>query len=397
MSRLEIENLSKIFVCPSGERVRAVQEATFKVSQGELLALVGPSGSGKTTMLRLIAGLEQPDSGTITIDGLGVNHVAPQDRDVAMVFQNYALYPHMSVYDNLAFGLKLRKFPRAEIERRVEEFSQMLGLNNCLSREPHALSGGQRQRVALGRALVRQPKVLLLDEPLSGLDARMRGQMRYEISMLQRRLGLTMIYVTHDQTEAMSMGDRIAVMNKGAIQQLTSPDNLYRQPCNRFVAEFFGTPPMNFFYGTIVGNGNGTCFRQHEQFSPEKDDDVRSNANQNGLRKNAEQKCTGFSVHLPEERVRGMQGHKEIILGIRPEDIKIAELSVTQENEIKATTERVEMLGAETNLHLDMGPTTCIARVPSANGLALNKIVSLIFDMTQAHFFDSVTEERIDT
>jgi len=369
------------------------------VSQGELLALVGPSGSGKTTMLRLIAGLEQPDSGTISIDGLRVNHAAPQDRDVAMVFQNYALYPHMSVYENLAFGLKLRKVPAAEIERRVQEFSKMLGLHDCLSREPQALSGGQRQRVALGRALARRPKVLLLDEPLSGLDPGMRGQMRREIATLQRRLGLTMLYVTHDQAEAMSMGDRIAVMNKGAIQQITSPADLYRQPCNRFVAEFFGTPPMNFFPGTLIENGSALCFRHDQQDTRQKDERVASNENQNGRSKDAAQKFSGFSMRLPKERNSRMQPHirKRIILGIRPEDIKVSEVSARAENEIEARTQRVEMLGPETNLHLDMGASSCVARIPPGNDLAVNKTVSLIFDMSRAHFFDSVTEERIDS
>jgi multiple sugar transport system ATP-binding protein len=398
MSRLEIENLSKIFVFASGERVSAVQEASLKVSQGELLAVVGPSGSGKTTMLRLIAGLEQPDSGTINIDGLPVNHLRPQDRDVAMVFQHYALYPHMSVYENLTFGLKLRKIPRTEIERRVKEFSQMLALQDCLSREPQALSGGQKQRVALGRALARRPKVLLLDEPLSGLDPGLRGQMRREIVTLQRRLGLTMLYVTHDQTEAMSLGDRIAVIKKGAIQQITTPGDLYRRPCNRFVAEFFGTPPMNFFHGTLVRNGTGLCFRHEQKFIQQKDDMAGSNGNQNSSNKNMAD-FEGFVMRLPEERSSRMQSHlqKPIIFGIRPEDIKIAELSFTQENEITATTEHVEMLGAETNLHLYMGRTSCVARVPSGNDIALKKPVSLIFDMSRAHFFNSVTEERIDS
>jgi len=399
MSRLEIESLSKSFVFASGERVSAVQNASLKVSQGELLALVGPSGSGKTTMLRLIAGLEQPDSGTINIDGLRINDLTPQDRDVAMVFQHYALYPHMSVYENLAFGLKLRKVPRNEIDRRVEEFSQILALNDYLSREPQALSGGQRQRVALGRALALRPKMLLLDEPLSGLDPGLRAQMRREIATLQRRLGLTMLYVTHDQSEAMSLGDRIAVISKGAIQQITTPGDLYRRPCNRFVAEFFGVPPMNFFYGTIVRNGSGLYFRHEQPSTRQADHLVASNANQNGSRKNAPENFPGFCMRLPEAGTSRMQSHlqTQVTLGIRPEDIKIAELSATQENEITARTEHVEMLGAETHLHLDMGAISCVARVRSGDDFALKKTVSLTFDMSRAHYFNSVTEERIDS
>src|SRR5262245_54027493 len=261
MARLSIENLSRTFTVGRDEKVHAIQGVSLNIGEKELMTLVGPSGSGKTTLLRLIAGLEEPDSGTITLGGTILNPVPPKDRDIAMVFQNYALYPHMTVYENLAFGLKLRKVARAEIERRVREAAEMLGLIELLQRYPDALSGGQRQRVALGRALVRKSKIVLLDEPLSGLDARLRAQMRRELIQLQKQLGWTMLYVTHDQTEAMSLGNRIAVLHHGQIQQVATPRDLYLQPCNSFVAEFFGTPPMNFFAGTIVETTEGLFFQ----------------------------------------------------------------------------------------------------------------------------------------
>ena len=243
----------------------AVDHVSFQVEAGEFLVLVGPSGCGKSTTLRLIAGLEELSSGTITIGGQRVNDVLPKDRDIAMVFQNYALYPHMSVFDNMAFGLTLRGLPAPEIRSRVEEAAAILGLtspDNLLHRKPKALSGGQRQRVALGRAMVRKPKVFLFDEPLSNLDAKMRVEMRDEIVQLHRRVGATMIYVTHDQVEAMTMADRIVVMNQGRVQQISSPRELYARPANRFVAGFIGSPPMNFISGTLVSNSGRTEFRE---------------------------------------------------------------------------------------------------------------------------------------
>ncbi len=255
MVRVVIENLSKIFKGAKGEEILVVNNANLTVEDKEFLVLVGPSGAGKSTTLRMIAGLEEISEGTVTIDGKVVNTVPPQDRDLAMVFQNYALYPHMTVFENLAFGLKLRKIPKTEINHRVQETAHMLGLASLLDRKPSALSGGERQRVALGRAIARQPKVFLFDEPLSNLDAPLRAQLRTEISKLHRRLEATMIYVTHDQAEAMMLGDRIAVMNEGVIQQVAAPMALYNSPANVFVAGFIGAPPMNLFHGIILQKG----------------------------------------------------------------------------------------------------------------------------------------------
>src|SRR5437660_1156854 len=262
MARVVLEGLTKVFGGSGGGQIRAVDHATLALEEKELLVLVGPSGCGKTTMLRLIAGLETPTSGKVVIDGEVLNEVPPGDRDLAMVFQNYALYPHMTVHENMAFGLRLRKVARAEIEKRVAMMAERLELMDCLHRQPEELSGGQRQRVALGRALVRRPKVLLLDEPLSGLDLRLREQMRGEIARLHRELELTMLYVTHDQSEAMCLGQRIAVMKEGAIQQVASPTDLYQHPENHFVAGFFGSPAMNFFHGTVAANGAGLILQE---------------------------------------------------------------------------------------------------------------------------------------
>jgi multiple sugar transport system ATP-binding protein len=246
MARVVIENLTKVFQGPDDEGIRAVDNLSFAVEDREFLALVGPSGCGKTTTLRLIAGLEAATQGTISIDGKIVNNVAPKDRDVAMVFQNHALFPHLSAYENMAFGLKLRKCPRAEIEKRVMEAAELLALNGCLQRQPQELSGGQRQRVAIGRAIVRRPRLFLFDEPLSNLDAPLRAQLRGEIARLHVHLRATMIYVTHDQVEAMTLGDRVAVMQAGVIQQVGEPEEIYRRPANAFVAGFIGALPMNF-------------------------------------------------------------------------------------------------------------------------------------------------------
>jgi multiple sugar transport system ATP-binding protein len=246
MARVVIENLTKVFHGPAGEIIRAVDGVTLAIEDQEFLVLVGPSGCGKTTTLRLIAGLEEATHGTISIAGQIVTDAVPKDRDVAMVFQNHALFPHLSAYENIAFGLRLRKCPSAEIERRVMEASEMLGLNGCLKRRPEELSGGQRQRVAIGRAIVRRPRLFLFDEPLSNLDAPLRAQMRDEIAALHAQLNATIIYVTHDQVEAMTLGDRVAVMQAGVIQQVGEPVELYRRPANPFVAGFIGAMPMNF-------------------------------------------------------------------------------------------------------------------------------------------------------
>src|SRR5882762_10006206 len=264
MARVVIEHLTKHFTGPGGARIRAVDNASLTIDQGELLVLAGPSGCGKTTTLRLIAGLEEPTSGTIAMDGVVVNGLPPGKRDVAMVFQHYALYPHMTAYENLAFGLRLRKCPRAELDQRVREAAQMLGLNDCLDRKPAALSGGQRQRVALGGALARRPALFLLDEPLSNLDLPMRARMRTELARLHSRLKATLVYVTHDQIEAMTLGHRIAVMRDGVIQQVAEPLTLYRRPANLFVAGFIGSPAMNFFEGTINPGAQALMFRTNQ-------------------------------------------------------------------------------------------------------------------------------------
>jgi len=398
VAQLIVEKLTKNFTVASGEKVRAVQGVTLQVEEQELMALVGPSGSGKTTLLRLIAGLEEPDSGTIALNGTVLNPVSPKDRDIAMVFQNYALYPHMSVFENLAFGLKLRHVHSMEIERRVHETAKMLRLSELFERCPDALSGGQRQRVALGRALVRRPSVILLDEPLSGLDARLRAEMRREISQLQRQLGLTMLYVTHDQTEAMSLGNRIAVMNEGIVQQVATPGNLYLRPCNSFVAEFFGAPPMNFFSGTILEEAGGLFF--HEQPPATECLEEKPQCAGADWRHNfskIQSDSPGFSVRVPEQCAREMRVHlkKQLVLGIRPENIRISKSNADQENEIEARTERIEMLGGETHLYLNIGPSSCVTRAAGSNGLSLDDKVWLVFDMTHAHFFDPVTGQRI--
>jgi len=399
MACLIIDNLTRSFTVASGEKVQAIKEVDLQIEDQELMTLVGPSGSGKTTLLRLIAGLEEPDSGTIVLNGSVLNPVSPQDRDIAMVFQNYALYPHMSVYENLAFGLRIRKVSREKAHQRVQEAAEMLGLLELLERRPDALSGGQRQRVALGRALVRRPKIILLDEPLSGLDVRLRAQMRREISQLQRKLGLTMLYVTHDQTEAMSLGNRIAVLNHGTIQQVATPGDLYLQPCNSFVADFFGAPPMNFFSGRIV-EGDGCLFFQEE--SPAKNSIQRNGQEaEPGLKEKSfglPSNAHGFSVRLPETSMREMRAHleKEVLLGIRPEHVHVSHQTAVDENQIEARTERIEMLGGETHLYLDMATTSCVARVATSNGLSLKDKVTLVFDLPHAHFFDPITGQRIN-
>ena len=301
MARVVLENLCKLFKGPKGESIQAVNNASLIIEDKEFLVLVGPSGCGKSTTLRMIAGLDDITSGNISIDGQVVNRVPPKDRDIAMVFQSYALYPHMTVYENMAFGLKLRKYPRAEIDERVRNAAEILGLQDCLDRRPKALSGGQRQRVAVGRAIVRQPKVFLFDEPLSNLDAKLRVQMRLEISRLHDRLASTMIYVTHDQVEAMTMGDRIAVMKDGVIQQVADPMTIYHHPANMFVAGFIGSPAMNFFQGSIVKKDAGIFFQ------------ANGTADSSG----------NFSLRVPDEMISRLDDRagKKIVFGIRPENI----------------------------------------------------------------------------
>ncbi|MEO6569518.1 MAG: sn-glycerol-3-phosphate ABC transporter ATP-binding protein UgpC, partial [Opitutaceae bacterium] len=341
----------------------------------EFMVLVGPSGCGKSTTLRMIAGLEEISAGTIAIDGKIVNQVLPKDRDIAMVFQNYALYPHMTVYENLAFSLKQRRFPQHEIDARVREAAAMLGLESLLNRRPKALSGGQRQRVAVGRAIVRKPKVFLFDEPLSNLDAKMRVSTRTEISKLHARLGATMIYVTHDQVEAMTMGDRICVMKDGNIMQVAAPLELYNRPANLFVAGFIGSPPMNLFKGTIKRAANHLSF-------------VETNAKSAPLILTLDDRLSSLAA---------LHVGKPVVLGVRPEDVQDT-LSVTQPDPARTaevTVEVSEPMGAETFLYLDTGATNFIARVRPTDRFEPNQKVKVTFSLEHAHLFDSETEQAL--
>lgn len=350
----------------------AVKGINLEIKDGEFMVLVGPSGCGKSTTLRMIAGLEEISAGTISIDGRVVNDVLPKDRDIAMVFQNYALYPHMSVYENMAFGLKLRKVPKTEIEARVREAAAMLGLESLLDRKPKALSGGQRQRVAVGRAIVRKPKVFLFDEPLSNLDAKMRVSMRTEIARLHGSLGATMIYVTHDQVEAMTMGDRICVMKDGEIQQVAEPLSLYNQPANLYTAGFIGSPPMNFFRGKLRQEGSLIRF-------------VEDNA-----------KGAPVTINLPPNLTHAGRNHsgKAVVLGIRPEDLHEEPAPRTGAT-ATVKVEISEPMGAETFLYLDSGATSFIARVQPTAIHAHGAIVHLAFTPESLHLFDSESEAAL--
>ena len=364
MARVEIEQVSKIY----DSDVLAIDDVSLTIEDGEFLVLVGPSGCGKSTLLRMIAGLESITSGTIRIGERVVNDVAPKDRNIAMVFQNYALYPHMTVYDNMAFGLKLRKYSKEEIKKRVNEAADLLGLQDYLQRKPKALSGGQRQRVAVGRAIVRKPDVFLFDEPLSNLDAKLRVQMRIEITKLQQRLGITAVYVTHDQVEAMTMGDRIAIINKGRIQQIDTPLNVYNNPANLFVAEFIGSPPMNIFTGTVQ--------------------------NTNNLRfTNAD-----FSLVLPPAFSKPLQPFldKEIKLGIRPENFKISEGQPDSTFTIKAVVDAVEPMGSETYIYLNCGRMKMIVRDSGETLYQTGSQVNLLPDPAKLHFFNADSGVALD-
>ncbi len=366
MAGVRLVNVSKTY--EGG--VSAARDINLTVEDKEFLVLVGPSGCGKTTVLRMIAGLEEITGGELYIGDQLMNDVAPKDRDIAMVFQNYALYPHMTVYDNMAFGLKLRKYSKEEIRERVTEAAEILGIKEYLDRKPKALSGGQRQRVALGRAIVRKPKVFLFDEPLSNLDAKMRVQMRAEISKLHARLDATMIYVTHDQVEGMTMGDRIVVMKSGVIQQVGSPLELYNKPANRFVAGFIGTPAMNFFDGRIV----------------------------KGERLYFEEKGGGLRFEVPaeyEKKIGGIIG-KEIFLGIRPEHIVLAQ---TKSGEFDASrklkVEISEPMGNEVFLYFQSGSGQIVSRVTTSVDPRPGTELEMYFDTKRAHFFSKENEETI--
>ncbi|MDQ4045569.1 MAG: sn-glycerol-3-phosphate ABC transporter ATP-binding protein UgpC [Chloroflexota bacterium] len=368
MGKVVFDHVSKIF-----DSFTAVNDLSLEIHDGEFLVLVGPSGCGKSTALRCLAGLEEITSGSIIIGDRDVTYLDPKDRDIAMVFQNYALYPHMSVKDNMAFGLKLRHTAKDEIDRRVAEAAEILGISQLLERKPRALSGGQRQRVALGRAIVREPQCFLMDEPLSNLDAKLRVQTRAEIIKLQKRLGTTTIYVTHDQVEAMTMGDRIAVMSAGQLQQLDTPQNLYDFPANRFVATFIGSPAMNVFPATVTNGASG----------------LRVVAGD-------------FQVDVPAsrgERMRSKIG-ETVLLGIRPEHIAVKEYAetVNEGNTVRMPVDLVEHLGSETLLHL-RGPEgmAIVARVDPRTQLRAGDVAELAVDTEHLHAFDSQTEDALTT
>jgi multiple sugar transport system ATP-binding protein len=375
MARVVLENLVKTFPAAGKQPAfAAVKGINLEVSDGEFMVLVGPSGCGKSTTLRMIAGLEEITSGTISIDGRVVNAVLPKDRDIAMVFQNYALYPHMSVYENLAFALRLRKLSRAEIDRRVREAAQLLGLETLLERRPKALSGGQRQRVAVGRAIVRQPKVFLFDEPLSNLDAKMRVTMRSEIARLHARLGATMIYVTHDQVEAMTMGDRICLMNEGRIVQIDEPLTLYREPRSVFAASFIGTPPMNLFRGTLRREDARVFF-------------IESNP--------AESAALRIEVAEPAVKSFLNGNDRPVVLGVRPEDVRIVSMPAAPSLGRGARVELSEPMGAETFLHLSTGTTTFVARVGAEERFRAGDNVHVTLAADRAHLFDAETQDAL--
>ena len=367
MASLSLKNICKVY--PNG--FEAVKNFNLEIADKEFIIFVGPSGCGKSTTLRMIAGLEDISSGELKIGDRVVNDVEPKDRDIAMVFQNYALYPHMTVYDNMAFGLKLRKVPKDEIDQMVKEAAKVLDLTQLLDRKPKALSGGQRQRVAMGRAIVRNPKVFLMDEPLSNLDAKLRVQMRIEIAKLHQRLGTTIIYVTHDQTEAMTLGTRIVVMKDGVIQQVDTPQNLYEKPQNLFVAGFMGSPQMNFLDAVVRVNGNAVTLE-----------------------------VAGQSIPLPPAKAKklidGGYNGKTVTMGIRPEDVYDSEMFIETAKCVFSSTIKVyELLGAEVFLYFDLGEFAMTARVDPRSNARPGDTVRFAFDVEKIHVFDKETEQVI--
>lgn len=366
MSRVVLQNVSKWYGL-----VPAVQNVSLEVEDRELFVLVGPSGCGKTSLLRLIAGLDDVSDGKILIDRRVVNHDAPKSRNIAMVFQNFALYPHMTVFDNMAFGLRMRGYSDEEVSARVRQASDMLELTPLLDRKPNEISGGQRQRVAVGRAIVRKPRVFLFDEPFSNLDAKMRAETRGELLRLHQRLQTTMIYVTHDQVEAMTLGDRIGVLKDGAVQQVGTPLDLYRRPKNRFVAEFIGSPSMNFFHVTVLDRGDSLWLDQGH-----------------------------FQIKLPPRYRRSgfLKDGQEILLGVRPEDIHdrlFQSGGVTEGNSVIAIVQLLEPIGAETHVHLDAGGSRFLARVHPDNPLEMNQPMEVVFDLDKLHLFTKNGKERL--
>lgn len=368
MANLSLRNIQKTY---SGNVV-AVKDFNLEIEDKEFVVLVGPSGCGKSTTLRMIAGLEEITAGELYIGDRLVNDVAPKDRDIAMVFQNYALYPHMSVYENMAFGLKLRKTPKPEIEKRVRETAKILDIEHLLDRKPKALSGGQRQRVALGRAIVREPKVFLMDEPLSNLDAKLRVQMRTEIAKLHKRLETTFIYVTHDQTEAMTMGSRIVVMKDGLVQQVGSPQYIYDHPDNLFVGGFIGSPQMNVIDSKIAEK-DGKLFVEFND----------------------------FFLQIPDDKAqiikaKGYTG-KDVVFGIRPENLYDEELFIKEHPDyvINANVEVTELMGSETYLYLNISGSDVTARVDAKSKSKAGETIKLGFDMTKIHMFDKESQVSI--
>ncbi len=371
MAKVVLKNISKVFKGDKGADVVAVKDFNLEIEDREFMVFVGSSGCGKSTTLRMIAGLEEITSGEVFIGDRRVNDEAPKDRDIAMVFQNYALYPHMTVFDNMAFGLKLRKFSRQEIKKRVTDAAAILGLSDLLNRRPKALSGGQRQRVAVGRAIVRQPKVFLFDEPLSNLDAKMRVQMRTELTHLHKRLDTTMIYVTHDQVEAMTMGTRIVVMNNGEIQQVDAPLKLYNGPKNLFVAGFLGSPPMNFIHGTLAGSGDAPVFKED-----------------NG---------GGIELKLDPRPAAAPFVGRKVILGVRPEDCTvIMDSPPTGVQTFKSIVDLIEPMGAETFFHLQTGAHMLISRNAGlVEPGAIGHRIAFRIAIDHTHLFDPATSLRI--
>jgi multiple sugar transport system ATP-binding protein len=364
MAQVVIRNLNKRY----GDVVHAVKDVNLEIRDKEFVVLVGPSGCGKTTTLRMVAGLETISSGNILIGDRVVNELPPMDRDIAMVFQNYALYPHMSVYDNMAFGLKMRKFARTEIAARVQQAAEILGIQDYLARKPRQLSGGQRQRVALGRAIVRHPQVFLFDEPLSNLDAKLRVQMRVELKKLHERLGTTAIYVTHDQVEAMTLGDRVVVMKDGWVQQVGEPLELYNEPANRFVAGFIGSPAMNFA-DIALSARDGALWAAND----------------------------GLRIRLPDgfrQRLGRYEG-KHLTLGIRPEDLRVADAADPVELSFDAVVEVIERLGSEILLDVTVGPSSMVASVEPTSRAKVHDRVRLALNPDRLHFFDTESEAAV--
>ena len=363
MAKVVLRDLNKKY-----DDTHAVKDVNLQIHDREFVVLVGPSGCGKTTTLRMVAGLEEITSGEISIDGRVVNDLPPMDRDIAMVFQNYALYPHMSVYDNMAFGLKMRKFEKSEIQKRVRQAADILGIQALLERRPRQLSGGQRQRVALGRAIVRNPRVFLFDEPLSNLDAKLRVQMRVELKRLHHRLETTAIYVTHDQVEAMTLGDRVVVMKDGLVQQVGEPLELYRRPANRFVASFIGSPAMNFAEVTV-----------------------------NSAAEALWAEAPGLRIRIPESKSESLRRHsgQRVTLGIRPEALRPANGADPSDYAFDSTVEVVEPLGNEILLDVRAGTHLMVARVDPATRVKVRDAVRLAVDPERLHFFDSKSEVAI--